>query len=46
MITMSAIARRPLNWNVIQPSARNLDSCLAKLDVGDRAAARGGRWSA
>ena len=41
MITMSAIARRPLNWNVIQPAASNLDSCLAKLEVGDRAAARG-----
>ena len=43
MITMSATARRPLNWNVIQPAASNLDSCLAKLEVGDRAAARGGK---
>ena len=43
MITMSAIARRPLNWNVIQPAASNFDSCLAKLEVGDRAAARGGK---
>jgi N-acyl-D-aspartate/D-glutamate deacylase len=43
MITMSAAARRPLNWNVIQPAASNLDSCLAKLELGDRAAARGGK---
>jgi N-acyl-D-aspartate/D-glutamate deacylase len=43
MITMSSSARRPLNWNVIQPTANNLDSCLAKLEVGDRAAARGGK---
>jgi N-acyl-D-aspartate/D-glutamate deacylase len=43
MITMSVTARRPLNWNVIQPAAVNLDSCLAKLEVGDRAAARGGK---
>ena len=43
MITMSATARRPLNWNVIQPTASNLDSCLAKLALGDHAAARGGK---
>jgi N-acyl-D-aspartate/D-glutamate deacylase len=43
MITMSATARRPLNWNVISPTAANLDSCLAKLEVGDRAAARGAK---
>jgi N-acyl-D-aspartate/D-glutamate deacylase len=43
MITMSAAAKRPLNWNVIQPGATNLDSCLAKLEVGDRAVARGAK---
>lgn len=43
MITMSAAARRPLNWNVIQPTASNLESCLAKLAVGDMAAARGAK---
>jgi N-acyl-D-aspartate/D-glutamate deacylase len=43
MIAMSGAAKRPLNWNVIQPAAGNLDSCLAKLEVGDRAAARGGK---
>jgi len=43
MISMSAAARRPLNWNVIQPTARNLDSWLAKLAVGDQAQARGAK---
>jgi N-acyl-D-aspartate/D-glutamate deacylase len=43
MIAMSAAAQRPLNWNVISPTAGNLDSCLAKLEVGDRAATRGGK---
>ena len=43
MITMSEVARRPLNWNVIQPTARTLESWLAKLDVGDRAQARGAK---
>jgi len=43
MIAMSAIAKRPLNWNVISPTAKNLDSCLAKLEVGDRAAVRGAK---
>ena len=43
MISMSAAARRPLNWNVIQPTAKNLDSWLAKLAVGDHAQARGAK---
>lgn len=43
MIDMSVIAGRPLNWNVISPTARNLDDVRAKLAVGDRAAARGGK---
>lgn len=43
MIEMSVIAGRPLNWNVISPTARNLDDVRAKLAVGDRAAARGGK---
>ena len=43
MIRMSAVARRPLNWNVIQPSARNLETWLAKLEVGDQAQARGAK---
>ena len=43
MIEMSVAAQRPLNWNVIVPFARNVDSCLAKLELGDRAAERGGK---
>ena len=40
MIRMSQAARRPLNWNVIQLTARTLDTWLAKLEVGDAARAR------
>jgi N-acyl-D-aspartate/D-glutamate deacylase len=40
MIRMSQVARRPLNWNVIQVTARTLDTWLAKLAVGDAARAR------
>jgi len=43
MISMSEAARRPLNWNVIQPTARSLDAWLAKLAVGDQAQARGAK---
>jgi N-acyl-D-aspartate/D-glutamate deacylase len=43
MVAMSVAARRPLNWNVISPTSGNLDSCLAKLEVGDTAARAGGK---
>jgi N-acyl-D-aspartate/D-glutamate deacylase len=43
MIGMSEAARRPLNWNVISPSAESLDTWLAKLEVGDQAQARGAK---
>jgi N-acyl-D-aspartate/D-glutamate deacylase len=43
MISMSEAARRPLNWNVIQPTAKSLDAWLAKLAVGDQAQARGAK---
>jgi N-acyl-D-aspartate/D-glutamate deacylase len=43
MIRMSEVAGRPLNWNVIQPTARTLDTWMAKLAVGDRAQARGAK---
>jgi N-acyl-D-aspartate/D-glutamate deacylase len=43
MIRMSEVASRPLNWNVIVPGAANVDSCLAKLEVGSQAAARGAK---
>jgi N-acyl-D-aspartate/D-glutamate deacylase len=43
MIAMSQVAQRPLNWNVIQPTARTLDSWMEKLAVGDRARDRGAK---
>lgn len=43
MISMSAAAKRPLNWNVISPTASTLDTWLTKLDVGDAAQARGAK---
>ena len=43
MIRMSEVARRPLNWNVISPSSRSLETWLAKLEVGDQAQARGAK---
>jgi N-acyl-D-aspartate/D-glutamate deacylase len=43
MIHLSEVARRPLNWNVISPSAASLDTWLAKLGVGDQARARGAK---
>jgi N-acyl-D-aspartate/D-glutamate deacylase len=43
MIRMSEVARRPLNWNVIQPTARTLDTWMAKLEIGDRAQDRGAK---
>jgi N-acyl-D-aspartate/D-glutamate deacylase len=43
MVAMSVAAQRPLNWNVISPTASNVDSCLAKLAVGDTALANGAK---
>ncbi|MCU1366339.1 MAG: hypothetical protein JWL72_3105 [Ilumatobacteraceae bacterium] len=43
MVAMSLAAQRPLNWNVISPTAGNLESCLDKLAVGDAAAAVGAK---
>jgi len=43
MVAMSVAAQRPLNWNVISPTAGNLASCLSKLEVGDAARAAGGK---
>jgi N-acyl-D-aspartate/D-glutamate deacylase len=40
MIRMSAAAQRPLNWNVIVPTARTLDDWIQKLEVSDRARER------
>jgi N-acyl-D-aspartate/D-glutamate deacylase len=43
MIGMSQAAQRPINWNVISPTASGLDACLAKLAVGDEAQKRGAK---
>jgi N-acyl-D-aspartate/D-glutamate deacylase len=43
MIAMSAAAQRPLNWNVISPSAASLPRWLEKLAVSDRAQERGAK---
>jgi N-acyl-D-aspartate/D-glutamate deacylase len=43
MIAMSEAARRPLNWNVITPSAASLPRWLDKLAVSDQAQRRGAK---
>jgi N-acyl-D-aspartate/D-glutamate deacylase len=43
MIAMSEAARRPLNWNVITPSAASLPRWLDKLAVSDQAQQRGAK---
>jgi N-acyl-D-aspartate/D-glutamate deacylase len=43
MVRMSSAAQRPLNWNVIQPTAKTLDGWMAKLDVGTQALACGAK---
>jgi N-acyl-D-aspartate/D-glutamate deacylase len=43
MIAMSQAAHRPLNWNVISPSAASLSKWLDKLAVSDRAQQRGAK---
>ena len=46
MVRMSALAGRPVNWNVIRPAAENLDSTLEQLELADQASAAGGRVAA
>ncbi len=43
MADMSSSAGRPLNWNVMNVTARSLEENRAKLAAGDAAAARGGK---
>jgi N-acyl-D-aspartate/D-glutamate deacylase len=43
MAAMSAAANRPLNWNVLAPSAPRRDHVYEQLRAGDYAAERGGR---
>jgi N-acyl-D-aspartate/D-glutamate deacylase len=43
MLEMTAVARRPLNWNVITPTADTLEHWRSRLALGDRAIGMGGR---
>jgi N-acyl-D-aspartate/D-glutamate deacylase len=43
MIDMSLAAGRPLNWNILVPTAENLDVCLARLSVAAEARQRGAK---
>jgi N-acyl-D-aspartate/D-glutamate deacylase len=43
MIQMSITAERPLNWNVLNPTAATLETCRARLDVGREARRRGAK---
>ena len=42
MVAMSAAARRPLNWNLMNPSATNVDVCEHNLGVYEAAMREGG----
>ena len=43
MIRMTVAAQRPLNWNIMSVTAKNLPGWLDKLALSDRARARGGK---
>ncbi len=43
MTDMSVAAQRHINWNVMTVNQANYDDCLAKLEAGDYARARGGK---
>ena len=43
MTAMSKAAQRPLNWNLLPVTARNLAGCRQQLRGGDHAAERGGK---
>jgi N-acyl-D-aspartate/D-glutamate deacylase len=43
MTDMSRAANRPLNWNLIAPTANRADDVWTALGAGDYAAARGGK---
>ncbi len=42
MASMSAAARRSLNWNVLRPGQVSMETCLHNLGASDVARARGG----
>jgi N-acyl-D-aspartate/D-glutamate deacylase len=43
MADMSIAAGRPLNWNVMTVSAKNMPECRKKLEAGDHARSKGGK---
>lgn len=43
MIDMTTTAARPLNWNLIQPTASSMEHWRSRLALGDRARAAGGK---
>ncbi len=43
MIRMTVAAQRPLNWNIMSVTAKNLPGWLEKLALSDRARERGGK---
>lgn len=43
MIAMSVAAKRALNWNILTVDERSFDDAQARLEIGDRARARGGK---
>ncbi|MFI5046734.1 MAG: amidohydrolase family protein [Acidimicrobiia bacterium] len=43
MVDMTVAARRPLNWNLLAPSARGRDAAYDQLALSDVARARGGK---
>ena len=43
LATLSVAARRPVNWNVLAPTAGNPDGTVRQLSASDRAARDGGR---
>ena len=43
MAKLSSTAQRPLNWNILVPTASNADSCEQKLTASDHTRALGGK---
>jgi N-acyl-D-aspartate/D-glutamate deacylase len=46
MVAMSAAAKRPLDWNLMRPTASTVDDWLMHLRAGDAAQQAGGRVTA
>ncbi|MBW3669465.1 MAG: amidohydrolase family protein [Actinobacteria bacterium] len=43
MVAMSVVAGRPLNWNVLMPTAANAELCRERLEAGTEARRGGGK---